>query len=698
MMEGRPEPRRRPGLPLHPEWRSDDEYVQSLLSFATSSNLFRNLCGGVHILDFLTREPDLYTHVLPQDWRDWFDLVTIDQVLDLLMHKDLSDLGDVDAVESPDLTLSPPPSLLDYIRTVRKHCLQRQFQPVSDDISDLPRHVSVGMKTKKVHEVTNFAAYIGNLSADVSGRFDEPISVVDFGSGQNYLGRTLASPPYNKHVIAVERRHHNIVGARGMDVHAKLAKKENIMRNKKEWKRQLATLQNNGNGNDNNLPTPPPEKVDTEHSSCLVVPDQASFAEADITYEEADPEDPDKGSMTYVEHDVQDGYLEDILYPPEDDADVDVDIDTTTTNGDCCASCHNHNHHHNDNIDESDEDHGNEDQRITDPKKKDQPKPKPKAMVVSLHSCGNLSHHGIRSLILNPSVCAVAMIGCCYNLLTERLGPATYKVPNLLRPNHPRLEATGSAYDPHGFPMSRTLEDFTTTPHTHTHTQEEKAKSETGQGQQPRGVKLNITARMMAVQAPYNWGPDDSEAFFRRHFYRTLLQRILLDLGVVQQHADPGSLAGGTGGSITGKDTSGTPLIVGSLPKACFTNFRAYVRGALDKLIHADPVDGPMIAERTRRLLVDDDMIDGYERKWGYAKKHLAVMWSLMAFSAGVVESIIVTDRWLYLKEQACVEDAWVDIVFDYKHSPRNFVVVGIKKNDEPAPSPVPAPVPQETS
>ena len=150
-VEGRPESRQRPGLPLHPEWRSEDEYVKSLLSFATSSNLFRNLCGGVHILDFLTREPDLYTYVLPKDWRDWFDLVTVDQVLDLLMHKDLADLED--AVESPNSSLNPPPSLLDYIRTVRKHCLQRQFHPVSDDISDLPRHVSVGMKTKKVHEV-----------------------------------------------------------------------------------------------------------------------------------------------------------------------------------------------------------------------------------------------------------------------------------------------------------------------------------------------------------------------------------------------------------------------------------------------------------------------------------------------------------------------------------------------------------------
>ncbi len=691
-VEGGPESRQRPGLPLHPEWGSEDEYVQSLLSFATSSNLFRNLCGGVHILDFLTREPDLYTYVLPQDWRDWFDLVTVDQVLDLLMHKDLADLED--AVESPNSSLNPPPSLLDYIRTVRKHCLQRQFHPVSDDISDLPRHVSVGMKTKKVHEVTNFAAYIGKLSADVSGRLGDPISVVDFGSGQNYLGRTLASPPYNKHVIAVERRHHNIVGARGMDVHAKLAKKEKIMRNKKEWKRQLA-LQNNGNGNGDGIPTPPPEKVDTE--ACLG-PD-AIFAEADITYKQFDP---DKGSMTYIEHDVQDGHLEDILYPPEDDDNIDVDnITTTTTNSDY-RSCHDHGHDVNVRSRAAEKDH-----TTISPAKKPRPKgkPKPKAMVVSLHSCGNLSHHGIRSLILNPSVCAVAMIGCCYNLLTERLGPATYKLPNLLRSNHPRLSSTGSAYDPHGFPMSRTLEDFSTT----THESHEKAKietaTETGQAQQQRqqhrGVKLNITARMMAVQAPYNWGPDDSEAFFRRHFYRTLLQRILLDLGVVQQCAvadadadagvDPGdsSLAGtlagnrADGGSVTGKDTSGTPLIVGSLRKACFTSFRAYVHGALEKL-KADPVDGAMIAERTRSLT--DDVIDHYEKEWGYAKKHLAVMWSLMAFSAGVVESIIVTDRWLYLKEQACVEDAWVDIVFDYKHSPRNFVVVGIKKNEKEAP------------
>jgi hypothetical protein len=55
-------------------------------------------------------------------------------------------------------------------------------------------------------------------------------------------------------------------------------------------------------------------------------------------------------------------------------------------------------------------------------------------------------------------------------------------------------------------------------------------------------------------------------------------------------------------------------------------------------------------------------------------------VWSLMAFSAGVVESLIVVDRWLWLQEQEEVAEAWVEPVFDYAVSPRNMVVVGIKK------------------
>ncbi|KEF51507.1 uncharacterized protein A1O9_12424 [Exophiala aquamarina CBS 119918] len=608
---------RKAGLPISPEWESEDQYIQSLLEFPTTSSLFHNLCGGVHILDFLTREPDLYTTVLPQEWRDWFDLVSIDDVLDLLLRLDVAQLRarSEPATGSSQKLPNPPQSLLDYISSIRKLCLIRKFSPMSDEITELPRHVAVGMKPKKIHEVTNFAAYVGELSADLFNRFQEPIAVVDFGSGQNYLGRTLASPPYHKHVIAIERKHHNIDGARSMDVHARLAKKEKIMRNKKEWKRQLTM----------------PSEVTTPQSERL---EQKPLPVPDVVLDSSDDSprkliDRNNGSMSYVEHDIKDGHLESILYPADYSEADDCD-NTMSSQGRAVPLA-----------DDSDS---------VGPIGK-----RSKAMVVSLHSCGNLLHHGLRSLILNPSICAVAMIGCCYNLLTERLGPATYKLPQL-RPNHPRLVATGNAFDPHGFPMSKTFEDF--------------------ERHGEKGLRLNITARMMAVQAPYNWGPDDSKAFFQRHFYRALLQRILLDLGVVHQCSDPGSLAGG---SITGKDTDGTPLIVGSLRKACFVNFRAYVNGALAKL-RDDPVDGPMIAQLTQPL--NDDMIADYEARWGYTQKNLAVIWSLMAFSAGVVESLIAVDRYLFLKEQDSVEDCWVETVFDYKHSPRNLVVVGIKKSE----------------
>ena len=279
-----------------------------------------------------------------------------------------------------------------------------------------------------------------------------------------------------------------------------------------------------------------------------------------------------------------------------------------------------------------------------------------KIMTISLHSCGNLLHHGLRSLALSPSVKAVALVGCCYNLLTERLGPATYKHPEL-RPIHPRVEREGKACDPDGFPMSERLCNYNS------------SNLESGTGEQ--GVRLNITARMMAVQAPQNWGEKDSDAFFTRHFYRALLQKVFLDHGVI------GPPKAGAGAVSPAGHSSGTPIVIGSLRKSCYSSFTAYVRGALAKL-----VDSPDIGERVRTKLstLRDEDIAAYEEAYRHRKKELSVVWSLMAFSAGVVEAAIVVDRWLWLKEQKEVDEAWVEAVFDYGISPRNLVVVGVKK------------------
>ena len=509
-----------------------------------------------------------------------------------------------------------PASLLEYVKMVRRHCLLRGYEAGRRDVPQMPRHLAVGMKPKKAHEVAEFAAYVHQLANEVEAENNGIVpSIVDFGSGQNYLGRTLASPLYDRNVIAIERRHHNVDGARDKDVLAKLASKEKIMRNKKEFKRQVAE----GTAS-----------LKWQQKSVLELPGPKHELPMCIPKHHIVKSETGKGSMAYIEASIEDGSLDHILYPPSSEVSSDSDHSRSDTPSDSTNG---------------------------------QTHDRPPLIVISLHSCGNLIHHGIRSLMLNKAVTAVAMIGCCYNLMTERLGPATYKFPQL-RPKHPRLEATGSACDPHGFPMSKRLETY---------------ESENGE----KGLRLNITARMMAVQAPYNWGEEDSEMFFRRHFYRALLQRILLDLRVVKQctNVDGNDVVGGglsnDGNSLSGKDTEGTPLIVGSLRKACFTSFRAYVKGALEKL-RADSIDGSSIAAKTKDLTDED--IERYEKEWGYAKKNLAVIWSLMAFSAGVVESVIAVDRWLFLKEQDCVERCWVEPVFEYQLSPRNLVVVGIKK------------------
>jgi hypothetical protein len=555
------------------------------------------------------------------------------------------------------------------------------------------------MKVKKVHEVDNFARYVDRLTTEIAASDKKSIThLVDFGSGQNYLGRALAAPPYSKHIVAVESKQHNIEGAKNMDVLAKLVPKPLVMRNKKEYRAKTGKGKKKPNGDvsmggtagdspttpdvdtekNDDIPTSPPSQghavaVECNDDECkLVAPSESTTGElqnGNLAEDEKTQPQLDKatttttlqvytegqGSVQYVEHIIKDGDLTPVIDQVLDSSAIkDESTKTTST--------------------------------IVEEPSNIEAMPKPKdvnAMVISLHSCGNLVHHGLRSLLLNPHIAAVAMVGCCYNLVTERLGPPTYKLPTL-RPNHPRLVATSNAFDPHGFPMSEQLASYPL-PHA----------SDDAASDPPQGIRLNITARMMAVQAPFNWGRADSELFFTRHFYRALLQRIFLDRGVVSAPVDAAAAnvsANGHTSRVTwtppngrgpglSSDGSSTPLTIGTLRKFAYSDFVSYVRAAVGKLASPNSfceVDPEFIREKMEGLTDQD--IRTYEESYAEKKKELSVMWSLMAFSAGVVEAVIVVDRWLWLREQGEVEHAWVEPVFEYRHSPRNLVVVGIKK------------------
>ncbi|KAJ5958224.1 uncharacterized protein N7479_005374 [Penicillium vulpinum] len=647
-------------LPLSDEWKDPDEYVQALLSFATESLMFMNVCGGVHILDFLTRDPDLYTSLLPEDWRSFFEHHDIHSILQLLLREDIGPLcepAEINGASENGRTWNggafPPATLLEYIRNIRRLSLRREFNP-SEKSEPLPSHIAVGMNKKKKHEVEQFSRYVASLSETVNERRGEPLShIVDFGSGQNYLGRMLASSPYHKHIIAIERKHQYISGANRMDVHARLAaeEKKNTMHNAKrnKLKKQCIDCIDTPELASEVATSETPKVLDPEMGTPLELidgmptepagqdEDMTSNMLGDMTLEADDvlgsnyikpaarapkprPEIDTRGTVSYIEHNIQDGYLEPII---EHVVDPKTSVETRTSTEEVVI-------------------------QPTEKRPSDA-----RVMVVSLHSCGNLVHHGVRSLVLNPSVVAIAMIGCCYNLLTERLGPATYKIP-ILRSAHPRLKRTGSSWDPHGFPMSKLYETY-------------QAKTTTG-------FKLNITARAMAVQAPYNWGHADSEGFFTRHFYRALLQRVLLDRDIIPKPDVPNDLYKD---HTDDPDSGGIALIVGSLRKTAFESFPAYVRAATVKLSR-DPTRGELVKERI--CTMSEEELQRYEADYLHARKNLSIVWSLMAFSSQVVEAAIVVDRWQFLREHDSVKECWVEPVFEYGQSPRNLAVIGIKK------------------
>jgi hypothetical protein len=680
----------------------------------------------VHILDFYTRSPDLYSAILPQSWRDWFESRDIMDILDLLMREELDQFNQGEGESRLDWRSdsAPPKELLQYIKEVRKHLLARDFPPPGSGLKPqkaaIPRHIALGMKVKKVHEVDNFARYVDRLSAEIAASGKEPIThLVDFGSGQNYLGRALAATPYSKHIVAVESKQHNIEGAKNMDIQAKLVPKPLVFRNKKQYRamtgkgkrsKKIAVsgsdsspveedagdVINSGDQLEKKLngSSAAPIAEDLISSShlengfkcnddgCTIVhPGQLGQDGTPTSFHPGSQLDvmptvttnlqvynDGGGSVQYVEHVIKDGDLTPVIDQVVDSSHVQDGANDPVT------------------------------AILSEPSALETlPSPKAvNAMVISLHSCGNLVHHGLRSMLLNPHISAVAMVGCCYNLVTERLGPPTYKLPTL-RPNHPRLVAASNAFDPHGFPMSEKLANYPL-PHQSPTTLNEHLAQNEDANEAPKGIRLNITARMMAVQAPFNWGREDSDLFFTRHFYRALLQRIFLDRGVVSAPVDAQGMVGnavsanghtshvtwtppnGRGPGLSSDGTS-TPLTIGTLRKFVYKDFVSYVRAAIGKLTSPNSfceIDPEFIRQKMEGLM-DKDIRD-YERRYMGRKKELSVMWSLMAFSAGVVEAVVVTDRWLWLTEQPEVENAWVEPVFEYKHSPRNLVVVGIKR------------------
>ncbi|KAG0180195.1 hypothetical protein DFQ28_001635 [Apophysomyces sp. BC1034] len=223
-----------------------------------------------------------------------------------------------------------------------------------------------------------------------------------------------------------------------------------------------------------------------------------------------------------------------------------------------------------------------------------------KWLVCGLHACGDLSAMTMR-LFAESQITCLVNVGCCYHYLSEEGDSA-------------------------GFPLSRML--------------------------RANDYRMKTTARVLACQSPARWAIEKKESLksFEQHFFKSLLQHILVEKGLA---------------------TPSSPLVVGKVNKK--KDFASYVSAALKRL-NLPPDTIPL-----------DEAEDYYRTmKTKGIDKQLIIVWTLRALLAPVLESIILVDRWLYLKEAVAAnpspnQGVWMWPLFDPSTSPRNVVFVASK-------------------
>ena len=246
------------------------------------------------------------------------------------------------------------------------------------------------------------------------------------------------------------------------------------------------------------------------------------------------------------------------------------------------------------------------------------------SLTCSLHACGNLSAHMLRHFIQSDKVEMVVNIGCCYNLITERF-----------------IQPIGCQCCKPGM-----QDEYQ---HTEVKVQYPMSKLVT--------FALGERLRTLALQATQKWpNVQTCRIMFRKHLYRAILQHILLKHGLVSADDRPKLHS------------------TGKLKSRFFTQgYIYYAKEALKRIGFAEK-------------LTQEQIVEGYEEVAHLAYRVVVVV-TLRALCASLVESLILMDRWAYVKEEL---DKAAELgrrggavklveLFHPATSPRGWAVVGVK-------------------
>ncbi|KAG1179213.1 hypothetical protein G6F70_000300 [Rhizopus microsporus] len=225
-----------------------------------------------------------------------------------------------------------------------------------------------------------------------------------------------------------------------------------------------------------------------------------------------------------------------------------------------------------------------------------------KWLLCGLHTCGDLASMILRLFTASPEMTCLVNVGCCYHFLSEQ------------RPHC-------------GFPLSETIKKT--------------------------NLLIGHTARMLSSQVPERWveKADDTLIALEHHFFRALLQQIMVEKGLAVAGAAP---------------------VIGRLnKKKDFTSFPVYVKAAASRLNLPPDTISDKVAE---------EYYNDYKAR--QIDRQIAFVWSLRAILAPVLESIILVDRWLYLNDaipDSPTKKVYLWPLFDPMTSPRNMVIMATK-------------------
>lgn len=249
----------------------------------------------------------------------------------------------------------------------------------------------------------------------------------------------------------------------------------------------------------------------------------------------------------------------------------------------------------------------------------------PGLCLSGLHTCGNLAPSCLRIFNENKQIAAVCNIGCCYHLLTEQFNTFVYKSIRRERsPESKKREVCEPAENEtenentFGFPMSQFLIDSQT--------------------------QLGRNARMLACQSVHRV-VDRKELPNDHLFFRALLE-------VLIQRKCPEFLH---------------RVEVGRM-KQCHT-FAEYVRKSADR--------NPFLPFHD----ITDDQLGAIHDEFRTEERFLDVYHLMRISIAAVVESMILLDRFLFLKEREYSGDiSYLVRFFDPVVSPRCYGLIAMKK------------------